>query len=225
MGANTGAIPGTGQMMPHISQRQLSKVALDALDHGGSEALIAADLAKQLGCRQADVTELADSRNALIDLACDEVYHEVALDAEGQSWSERLRCYSRSYREALLRHPRAVPFIAVRPIQHDAGLRIAERTLAELTEVGFSPEEANRVVLVIVSFVNGHALTEIGSNAETADADLEELVIARSAAPMDQLPILAQIFATDNDRDAEFGLGIDLLVGGLERYLLHSAPR
>ncbi|MEZ5376329.1 MAG: TetR/AcrR family transcriptional regulator C-terminal domain-containing protein [Acidimicrobiales bacterium] len=212
--------------MPKIDQRQLARAALELLDLGGPEALDSRTLAGRLGCRHDDVIDLADSRVALIDLACDAVYAKVVLEPDGQSWAERMRDYSRSYRRALLQHPRAVPYLAVRPIQHDAGLNIAERALAELTEVGFSPEEANRVVLVIVSFVNGHVLTEIGvSQADHHEVDVDLVARTRRAAPLHQLPILAQIFATDNDRDAEFELGIDLLVGGLERHLLHAAPR
>ena len=196
------------------------------IDLDGVEALDAATLAARLGCRRDDVNELAPTRTALIDLACDEVYHEVSLAADGQNWSVRLRDYSRSYRHALLRHPRSVPFLSVRPIVHDAGLMVAERTLGELTDVGFSPEEANRVVLVIVGFVNGHVLTQIGAtDAASHGIDPDVVARARQAVPAERLPILSQVFAADNDRDAEFELGIDLLVGGLERHLLHAAPR
>lgn len=207
---------------PHISQVALGRAALDVIDAKGIDALSVASLAQELRCRRDDIARFATEATDFIDLACDAIYREVELDAADRSWSDQLRASARSYRRALLRHPRCAPFISVRPIVHDAGLRVAEAALLRLTGVGFSPAEANRVILVIVGFVNGHALTEIGGRPSPEQSDPTEVDRKRQALPPEQLPILSQVFAIENDRDAEFELGIDLIVGGLERHLLHA---
>lgn len=209
---------------PHVDQIEVGRAALELIDCGGIDTLGVAALAEHLGCRRDDIAPFATETTQFVDLACDAIYREVELDTGERSWSEQLRASARSYRQALLRHAQCAPFISVRPIVHDAGLIVAEAALRRLTEVGFSPTEANRVILVIVGFVNGHALTEIGARPGAADPDRAEVHRQRQGLESEQLPILSQVFTIENDRDAEFELGIDLIVGGLERHLLHAAP-
>ncbi len=206
------------------TRSQITQTALSILDEAGVEHLTRAAVAARLRCRSSDLEAHAGDDEALIDLACDAVYAQVTLDPPDRSWPARLREYCRSYRRALLRHPNATPFIAVRPIVHDAALVIAERTLSELTGVGFSAAESNRVLLVIVSFVNGHALTELGELSGTHGRN-DDLVRSREALEPHRLPVLTEALAAGNDRDAEFELGLELIIGGLERRLLHAAPR
>ena len=205
-------------------QADVARTALELLDAWGPTSVTIDLVASQSGRSREQVAQVVASDDQLLDLACDQIYAEVDLRQLDVPWPERLRLYSRSFRDALLRHPRAAPTMAVRPIVSEASMTLAERALSELTDVGFEPKEANQVLLVIVSFVSGHVLTEIGYHPEFGGHSLDELKAFRQQLPMDSLPLTTTALSSDPDRDTEFELGLKLLTDGLERRLLHAAP-
>ncbi len=207
-----------------INPERVAEAALRLLDAAGVGAVSLTAVASELGCSTDVVRCVASDADGLLDLACDRIYSEVDLRPLDVPWPERLRTYSRSFRQALLRHPRAATLMATRPIVSISSMAVAERALAELTAVGFSPEEANRTLLVIVSFVTGHALTEIGSrHSDLGGHAATEVDSFRRTLPRSELPLSARA-ASHVDRDAEFELGMKLIIDGLERKLLHSSP-
>lgn len=202
----------------------VAQAALRLLDVGGPEALSIASVASEVGCPAHVVKEHADSVDRLLDLACDLIYAEVDLRPLDAPWPERLRTYARSMRQALLRHPRSAMLMATRPIVSISSMAVAERALAEFTSAGLSPAEANRTLLVIVSFINGHALTEIGARHQELGGHTEQEVDTfRKGLSSSELPLAASA-VSHVDRDAEFELGLKFIIDGLERKLLHSAP-
>lgn len=202
----------------------VARTALELLDEWGPTSVTIELVATQSGHPPEKVCEIVATDDQLLDLACDQIYSEVDLRQLDVPWPERLRQYSRSFRSVLLRHPRAAPTMAVRPIVSEASMALAEQALSQLTSVGFDAKEANRVLLVIVSFVNGHVLTEIGYHPEFGGHGEEDLRRFRQGLPTDSLPLTASALSSDPDRDAEFELGLRLLTDGLERRLLHAAP-
>jgi hypothetical protein len=195
------------------------------LDLAGPDSLNLEGVAAEIGVRREDIKAFVTHQGDLIDLACDQVYSEIDVNPTSTNWPERLRHYARSFRRCLLSHPKAVLPMATRPILSESSMTVAEKALGELTAVGFSPEAANRVLIVIVSFVLGHALTEVGpayqSEIGMSEVDTARVKGFRESLP-DSLPISAEALAEDNDRDAEFELGLKLIVDGLERQLLHA---
>lgn len=202
----------------------IALTALELLDTWGPVAVTPDLVSEDSGVSIETVLSLAGSKDHLIDLACDQIYAEVDLRPLEVPWPEQLRHYSRSFRQSLLRHSRAALVMAVRPIVSESSMAVAEQALTQLTAVGFTPEEANRVLLVIVSFVTGHVLTEIGSTADIGGHEPEDIMRFRRELSPDKLPLAATALANDPDRDAEFELGLKLITDGLERRLLHAAP-
>ncbi len=200
---------------------EVAQSALDVLDLRGRTGLDHCAIAAQLGVDEATVVELVPDPIVLLDLACDQVYAEVDLRPLDLPWSYRLETYATNFRQALLRHPEAAILVATRPIVSEASMALAERALAELTGVGFDPAEANRVLLVITSFVLGHVLVEIGVSTEPGRHDPDAVEAFRKNLPADELPLSAEALSEKNDRDAEFALGLKLLIDGLERRVLH----
>lgn len=208
-----------------LTTRKVAETALVVLDLVGPESLNLDAVAAEIGVGSQDVSPFVAHQGDLIDLACDQVYAEIDLNPLSTNWPERLRHYARSFRRCLLNHPKAVLPMATRPILSESSMTVAERALTELTAVGFTPEAANRVLIVIVSFVLGHALTEVGpayqSEIGMSAVDTERVKGFRESLPP-SLPISAEALAEENDRDAEFELGLKLIVDGLERQLLHA---
>ncbi len=207
-----------------LSANDVGAAALRLIDAAGPSTLSLEAVASELGVAITNVEAHASGRNELIDLACDHIYAEVDLRPLDVPWPDRMRTYSRSYRQALLRHPRGALLVATRAIVTISSMAVAERALTELLDVGFSPDEANRVLLVIVAFVNGHALNEIGQrNDDLGGHSAAEVASFRSSLPAGELPLASQT-VSHVDRDAEFELGLKLIIDGLERNRLHGAP-
>ncbi len=208
-----------------LTEDAIGRVSLEMVDAAGPECLSLEAVARALGTSIPDLKPLVADVGELLDLACDQIYAEIDLNPIGEGWAEKFRHYARSFRVALLRHPRALYPMATRPILHESSMKVAERALGELTSVGFDPESANRVLIVIVSYVLGHALTEAGPTQQPTPllaVDQRRVRGFRQSLPTDSLPISAEALARDNDRDAEFELGLKLIVDGLERQLLHA---
>ncbi|MGH1504836.1 MAG: TetR/AcrR family transcriptional regulator C-terminal domain-containing protein [Acidimicrobiales bacterium] len=202
----------------------IGSAALTVIDRVGLFGLEPHLVAAELGSTEASAAAAAVPVDALIDLAVDALYAEVELEPTAVRWADRIRFYAHSFRGALLRHPELAYSIATRPVVSMASIRLAEHALGELTAVGFTPTHANRVLLVLVSFVTGHALTEIGaSDARYGGHDPDAVADFRGSLSVDDVPLAARSVG-DVDRDAEFELGLGLLVDGLERQLLHAAP-
>ncbi len=202
----------------------IGRAALRLIDRYGLGDLDPALVAAELDGAELSAAAAAVPIETLIDLAVDAVYAEVELEPSAVRWADRISFYARSFRGALLRHPGMAYSVATRPVVSMASIRLAEHALTELTAVGFTPTHANRVLLVIVSFVTGHALTEIGaSDARYGGHDPADVADFRRSLSSDEVPLAARSVG-DVDREAEFELGLGLLVGGLERQLLHAAP-
>lgn len=209
-----------------LTEHKIGSCSLAMVDAGGPESLTLADVAAALGVSIEDLSPLAQDKGDLLDLACDQIYAKIDIHTKAENWAERFRDYARSFRTALLEHPNALYPMATRPILHESSMKVAERALSELAGVGFDSESANRILIVIVSFVLGHALTEAGPSHQSVrglpEIDDKKIKGFRRSLPTDLLPISAEALAIDNDRDAEFELGLKLIIDGLERQILHA---
>ncbi len=203
------------------SQSDIARTALELLDDWGTTALSIDTVARELEATEAEIIEIVRQESNLLDLACDQLYSEVDLSPIDCPWAHRLELYASSLRRALLRHPNAAILVATRPIVNEASIAVAERALEELTNEGFGATEANRLLIVIFSYVMGHALIEIGGETGPGEHDVAQVQRFRAELPTERVPIVAKALAENNDRDEEFQLGLKLLVDGLERRLLH----
>ncbi len=207
-----------------ITELDVGAGALALIDASGPAAVSVEAVASQLAVPAGHVEAIASTTAVLIDLACDRVYAEVDLRPMDVPWPDRLRTYSRSFRQALLRHPRCAMVVTTRPILTMSSMAVAERALSELIAEGFEPEEANRILLVIVAFVSGHALIEIGTRFDDIGGhDAATVESFRSSLPAGELPVASQA-VNHVDRDAEFEVGLKFIIDGLERNLLHGSP-
>lgn len=202
-----------------ITRAALAGDALHLLDTCGAESMSAESLADEAGLDLSDVHAVLNGVDPL-DLACEAVYAQIKLAPDDRPWPARLRHNARSFRSVLVEHPSAVIPIATRPIVSNESMAIAESAITSLTEVGFDAVEANRVLLVIVNYVIGHSLSEVGVEQQLSHRS--EVRDYRASLPADEMPLTAVALQEMPDRDAEFELGLKLIVDGLERRLLHS---
>jgi hypothetical protein len=118
---------------------------------------------------------------------------------------------------ALLRaHPNALPIIATRPAVTPASIARVESALEILGSAGFSPGDALSCFQVLTAFVVGHTLAAY-SRPEPGEASVPDY----QRLSEQQFPRVreASRLLASHDLEAEFELGLDALLLGLEPLL------
>ena len=207
---------------PRLSRDRVVGVAVDLADESGIEALSMRILAERLGVQAMSLYHHVRNKDDLLDAMVDVVYAEIDLP-DAESWQSAMRRRASSARDALRRHPWAIPLIESRTSPGPANLRHHDTVLGVLLGAGFTLPAATFAYSVIDSYVYGFALQE----AALPFATPEELaaVSSRMVAhlPLDEFPHLRravlELPASGYWYADEFAAGLDLVLDGLERRL------
>lgn len=199
-----------------LSRERVLQAGLELVDREGVGALTMRRLGKELGVEAMSLYGYVANKQDLLDGVLDCVYDEMprSIVVDGP-WQERLRVTARMFREVLLRHPHAVSLVAARPVMSEGSLGLVESALDELRRIGLDITRANQVLTVIVAFTVGHVASEVGdSDRPTA----QEVQAFHHSLDHHRFPNVADRAALASiDRDAEFALGLDFIVAGVER--------
>jgi AcrR family transcriptional regulator len=197
------------------------QAGLQLVDREGVGALTMRRLGKELGVEAMSLYGYVVNKQDLLDGVLDCVYDEmprtIAIDGP---WQERLRLTACMFRDVLLRHPNTVSLVAARPVMSEGSLGLVESALAELRRIGLDITRANQVLTVVVAFTVGHVASEVGdSERPTA----QEMQAFHHTLDRNRFPHVADRADLGTiDRDAEFALGLDFIVDGVERLVRSS---
>jgi AcrR family transcriptional regulator len=197
-----------------LNRRKVLEAALRVVDEEGLEELTMRRLAQVLGVEAPSLYKHIAAKDDILDGIAGLVYEEIDFGNASGSFSDRVHSYANSCRRALLRHPNAVPIMATRPVTGKNTMALAETVIEQMHRLGFCTEMGRRILNVSYGFIVGHALAEVGaghrSPTETRETRLSfECVISEN---------VARTVAFDPvDHDAEFELGIDLIIAGIEQ--------
>jgi AcrR family transcriptional regulator len=195
------------------TRERIVTAALALVDAGGLEILSLRRLAAELDIRSPTLYHYFASKTELLDAVArrisDEIWDsvEAALaDAPEGDWEAALRGYVDGAVSALGRHPRAVGFLALRPVSNPRTLAGYETMLTRLTGCGWPLTFAWQAFLAAENLVLAAAL-EAGAPPfwSTAEARGDTPLLAEMIATMKRDPAL----------DAAAGFGLDALVAGL----------
>lgn len=197
-----------------LNRRKVLKAALRIVDGSGLDDLTMRNLGQQLGVEAPSLYKHVAGKADILDGIVDLVYEEIDFDASDDDFRSRVTSYSNSFRGALLRHPNVVQLLAMKQVTGEATIRLVEQALAELAELGIDPQLGRRYLNVTVNFIVGHAMSQVGEMSAT----LEEIMEVRRGFDPTQFPNVAKSIAVESvDHDAEFELGINLIVDAIER--------
>lgn len=200
-----------------LDRGRVLDAALALLDEEGLEALSMRAVAARLGVEAMSLYNHVESKEALLDGLHERVLSGLESGPTG-GWSERLRCRALSLREALARHPSAIPLFATRPAVTQGSLAHVEAALDDLRRAGFSPGEALSLFQIVFAFVVGHAATTLGQTApgpRYEALDRERFPRVREAASA----------LASRSLDAEFRKGLSLLLAGADAQLAGKKQR
>jgi TetR/AcrR family transcriptional regulator, tetracycline repressor protein len=146
---------------PTLSSEYIAAVALALVDDIGRDKFSMRKLGAELGVDPMAVYRYFTDQEALFDGIADTLFAELDVETLpwGGPWRDLAEQYTRRLRNTLLAHPRAVTIFATRPVRSPAAIETGNRMITLMTEAGFTPGDALRVLRCLREFTIGHALT------------------------------------------------------------------
>lgn len=210
-----------GMAKEPLSPERIVSIALRLADLHGVEGLSMRRLGAELGVEAMSLYHYFANKERLLDALVDAVYGEIAAPPPDLSWVEALRRRCESMREALLRHPWAVGLAGTRAHPGPATLGHLEAVLHRLRSAGLTWTQVGHAVALLDAYVLGFVLQERVVPLQTPE---QTTSVAEGLLGPDFLRLYPTMagFITDHALQpgyrfsAEFGPGLDLILGGLE---------
>jgi AcrR family transcriptional regulator len=156
------------------------------------------------------------SKDDLLDGVVELLWSEVESAALARDeWREGLRLFAHALRDIVRRHPNAAPLITSQQVMPVPALRVVQAHIAAATNGGTPEGQAYALLRTITWYALGSALVEVswgfaGPGCAPVVSDL-----LRPGVP-DELVGVAEICCGQSNPDAEFELGLDLMLRAIE---------
>ena len=215
-----------GRGRPRRSFENIVSVAADLVDELGVDGVNMRLLAQRLETGTATLYRHVSGKDELMVYVLDSRMGEIvgAYDAHSappRSWREALERIAFAYRGFLDAHPNLLPLLVGRLPVGPQALTIRERSLAALTEHGFSQALAARAFTTLLQYVVGSAVTQAGSPAPDEAAAIQNYY--RSQSAVHPHVAAAAEALTHTPREAGFVEGLDIVLDGIDRTHRRSA--
>ncbi|MBN2177388.1 MAG: TetR/AcrR family transcriptional regulator C-terminal domain-containing protein [Demequinaceae bacterium] len=219
-----GSPAGERPTRPTLSREYIVSIALSIIDRDGLDRFSMRRLGAEIGVDPMAVYHYFPSKADLFDGLVEAVWMETEIPqgSSGRPWLEDLVGYLTAIRAALRRHPAALPAVATRPIKTQPFLDLVEVVATRLVRAGATPADALDAINVLVYFVSGHALAEVGEPVGGPDSP----EINPEGLDMSAIPTLVEAIGSgyEFDADRQFDLGLRSLLKGLGERLGLSDP-
>jgi AcrR family transcriptional regulator len=212
----------TGMPRDTLTREQIVQAAIDLLDAEGLEGLNMRSLGKRLGSAATAVYWHVGSKDNLIALAGDRVWHEIALpDLATTDWRTAAEEMATGLHAMFIRHPWLVQAFGSYPVFGPGKARHDDHNLAVFEAAGFTGAKADQAAATVFTFVLGNALGPAAAASLTrklsqdgGDADellRQHMTQAREIAATfprlrARLDTAAAGYAAAPDQTFEFGL-------------------
>jgi AcrR family transcriptional regulator len=216
-----------------LTREQIVKTAIDLLDDEGLEGLNMRALGQRLGSAATAVYWHVGSKDNLIALAVDQVWHEIPLpDLTATGWRTAATAMATGLHAMLTRHPWLVRAFGSQVLYGTGKARHDDHSLAIYEAAGFTSAQADQAVATVFTFVLGNALgpaatasltRKLGRDGGNADEQIRDSV-AKASEIARQFPRLrARLAAASADYGAapegSFEFGLQAILDGLEAQL------
>jgi AcrR family transcriptional regulator len=220
--------PATEPRIP-LSRERVLRVAVALADESGIASLTMRKLGEALGVEAMSLYNHVANKDELLDGMVDLVFGEIDLPSGGIDWKTAMRARAVSARQALSRHRWAIGLMESRASPGPATLRHHDRVIGSLRGAGFSIELAAHAFSVLDSYIYGFALQEASLPFDSAEETAEVAQMILAQLPRDEYPHLAEltvehVLQPGYDYGDEFVFGLDLILDGLERARVVTAP-
>ncbi len=210
-----------------LDQAQVVAAALALLDEVGLDELTMRRLAERLGIQAASLYRHVKDKDELLVLLADEMCGALPTVEPVGTWQEQLTAMAHHARRGLLAHRDGARVMAGTRPAGPRRLRQIEQVLRALRLSGLDDQDVARAGYVLNNFITEFAADEARYAAAAAALGVTRrkmfAAVRRQfqSLPPDQFPSLVALAGplTDDDPDALFALGLDVLLRGIEARL------
>lgn len=190
--------------------------ALRYIDENGLGALSMHKLGAALEVTGMSLYYHVANKDDLLDGVTEALWEEVEAAARpAADWRQSLRTLAHAVRDMVRRHPNAASLIFSQRLMPQAALRIVQIHQQSLVKAGFGQSPAYDLLRTIWSYTFGSALAEITWDAADPSCAVDVGQLLRPGTP-EELAAVAEVFCGQSNATAQFELGLDLMLRGLE---------
>lgn len=212
MTTKLSATPSGAVVRAPLSRERILAAALRFVDEHGLEGLSMHKLGAELGVKAMSLYNHVDGKDDVLDGLVETLWAEIELAAPASGeWRQGYRRVAEAIRDTVRSHPRAAVVLASRSVIADAALRLVREHVAAAVAAGKSTDHAYALLRTVTTYALGTA--QLYANWERGCADCAPSVsgLLRPGTP-DELAAVAEIFCGQSDPDAQFELGLDLML-------------
>lgn len=201
-----------------LTREAILDAALRYIDEHGVESLSMHKLGAELGVKGMSLYNHVINKHDLLDGVVELLWNEIEdavsnIDLD-DDWCAGLRSLAHATRDAITRHPNVAPLVTSQQIMPQSALRVVKAYTEAAIGSGIAETRAHAILRTINSYAMGSAFAELrwsvgGQGCAPSVADL-----LRPGIP-DELAAVAEEFCGKSDADAQFELGLDLMLRGL----------
>jgi AcrR family transcriptional regulator len=223
-----------------LTREKIVQTAIELLDEDGLEGMNMRSLGERLGSAATAVYWHVKSKDNLVVLAGDEVWHEIELPDLGTvDWRTAATNMAKDQYAMLTRHPWMVHAMGSLMLYGPGKARHDDHILAVYEMAGFVGGEADQAVAIVFMFVLGSAFGSAASASLRANARrhgddgadrIREIIAQQTEIAMRFPRLRARVESMDDSDDyyaapeKSFELGLDAIFDGLERQLRPGRP-
>lgn len=195
-----------------ISPQRLADAALAVLDREGAAGLSMRAVAAELHMSTMGLYRYVADRDELERLVVDLLLADLDLNVPvDQPWEERITALAHRVREAVVRHPAAIPLLLSHRQDSVNSLRWGEAMLAVLADAGFEGADRALAFRTLLSYILGALQVQSYGPLDGAGTKtLADLSLDR----FPHLALTARAASTIDPRE-EFRAGLEVFVRGL----------
>ena len=208
---------------PRLNREMVLRTGVVLADQVGIDGFTMRTLAQELGVVPMALYKHVANKQALLEGMVDLVWSEVAEPHARDGWKPAMRERAVSLRSAMLRHRWAVGLMEASGKPGPENLKQHNAMLGCLRESGFTFRTTVHMTSLLDAYVYGFALQQKTLSFETpeesaqAAADTHAGETAEAAARYPYLlEVVAELAERGYDYDAEFLVGLDVLLDGVE---------
>ncbi len=198
-----------------LTRHPIVDAALRYIDDRGLGELSMHKLGAELGVRAMSLYNHVSNKEDILDGVVEQLWTEVEDAAPPRAdWRQGFRSFARALRDVAHRHPNAAPLILSQAVMPAAALRVIQVHIAAATKRGRSEKDAYALLRTIAVYAIGSTLAEVTWSAGRPGCVPVVGDLLRPGTPA-ELTAVAEIFCGQYDPDAQFELGLDLMLRGI----------
>jgi AcrR family transcriptional regulator len=213
----------TARRRPRLHQEDVLLAGVALADEVGVDGFTMRTLAQRLGVVPMALYKHVANKQDLLDGMVDRIWGEVTEPSARHGWKLAMRERAVSLRGALVRHRWAVGLMEAHGPPGPENLRQHNAMLGCLRESGFTFRTTVHVTSVLDAYVYGFALQQKTLSFENPEESAEAAAATQEAQDHDAairypylMEVVVELARAGYDYDAEFEVGLDVLLDGVE---------